>query len=70
MKRSLIILDDRHQDFAMYKSQCGRCKHLDSIELSCKAFPKGVPMALLSGKISHDLVLPNQIGQSVFTRRL
>lgn len=32
----------------------------------CKAFPEGIPLGILSDRIKHDKVLPQQIGTYIF----
>ena len=60
-------IDDRHEVFTIYTSQCGKCKHLNFTELSCAAFPEGIPGKLLSGDTRHDKPIEGQTGNTVFT---
>ena len=60
------LLDDRHQIFNIYGSQCGKCKYLQRIELSCEAFPEGIPDKLLEGKSTHNKPIKGQTGNFVF----
>jgi hypothetical protein len=47
--------------------QCINCKHLlGGKEFKCLAFPAGVPIDILLGKIEHDKVLKDQKGTLIF----
>lgn len=48
--------------------QCLACEHLRK-PLTCKAFPRGIPKEILSGKIDHSKPLPSQRNDIVFKRR-
>jgi hypothetical protein len=61
-----FILDDRHQIFSIFGSDCGNCRHYKN-GYSCPAFPNGnIPDDLLAGLELHDAVLENQTGKIVF----
>lgn len=47
--------------------QCMDCKHLKDGTLTCPAFPKGIPMNVLSNKVDHDKVLDGQTGTDVYS---
>jgi len=32
----------------------------------CPAYPRGIPLGILSGKVRHDRVLPGQDGGTIF----
>ena len=34
-------------------ARCNRCRHVSDDGLSCKAFPGGIPVEILSGKYDH-----------------
>jgi hypothetical protein len=40
------------------------CKRLDNIY--CVAFPEGIPLEVLSGKIIHNKIIPGQEGNYIF----
>ena len=60
-------LNDRHEYFNPYLSQCGECKFLNWSSYTCEAFPNGIPDSLLSGKQKHDKPIQGQKGNTVFT---
>lgn len=60
-------LNDRHQIFNPYSALCAKCKNgLDVITFSCKAFPKGIPDKIMTGKNKHLKPLPGQKNSIVF----
>ena len=49
------------------KSQCNRCKYyLNSVPLTCPAFPKGIPKDILNGDRPHIKFMSNQQGDYIF----
>lgn len=52
-----ILKDENEQDdFFAYeiKNQCSSCGHLNMVEpTTCNAFPKGIPIGIIIGKIDH-----------------
>ena len=62
-----IILNDRPLLLNMYKSQCARCKLYNENEAICKAFPKGIPVNMLEGEITHEKPMKGQQGDYTFT---
>lgn len=62
----IFIIDDRHEIFNIYESQCGRCKHFED-GYSCKAYPNGIPEELLDASQQHNEVRKDQVGDTVFT---
>lgn len=42
------------------KTGCASCKHFRGI--SCAAFPRGIPSAILSGEVPHDTPYPGDNG--------
>lgn len=71
MKQSddIFVLDDRHQIFNLYKSQCATCHHYDWDNYSCQAFPDGIPDAILRGDKQHNSVVTGQIGAFIYIHR-
>lgn len=69
MKQSgkIFVLDDRHEVFNMYRSQCATCRHYDRDNYSCRAFPDGILEPILEGKTRHDTVIPGQAGDTVYS---
>jgi len=45
---------------------CRKCLHFDGDTLTCSAFPMGIPVDLLSGKVKHLSKFPEQVGKDVF----
>jgi len=37
-----------------FSTQCLSCTHLHKDLVSCKAYPKGIPDMILSGKVDHS----------------
>lgn len=68
MKQSdnIFVLDDRHEIFNLYRSQCATCKHYQRYKYSCSAFPKGIPDSILEGNEKHDTVIPGQAGKFIY----
>ncbi|MDL2297440.1 hypothetical protein LJC68_09100 [Bacteroidales bacterium OttesenSCG-928-B11] len=64
-KEEYFVLDDKHEKYPPYSSQCWFCKHFGNFE--CPAFPDGIPDKYLSGKRIHDEIDENQVGYTVFT---
>ena len=62
-------IDDRHELFNMYASQCAFCKYFVEDDYYCKAFPDGIPDAILSGEQKHDSVIKGQAGKTVFAKK-
>jgi hypothetical protein len=45
---------DWARDFGINEGICGMCEHLqEGTGLTCKAFPKGIPQAVLRGEVDH-----------------
>ena len=56
--------------FALAFGQCIGCKHYDSKNDKCPAFPEGgVPIDIYKNKITHNIVLVNQVGKTIFEAR-
>ena len=60
------VLNDRYLNVV---SVCNKCKHFDSFEYICLAFPNGIPDELLSGEAKHDEVIKGQTGETIFEAR-
>lgn len=60
-------IDDRHEIFNLYLSQCGKCKHFKD-GYTCKAYPNGIPDELLDASKQHNEVRKDQIGNTTFTK--
>lgn len=59
------ILDDRHEIFNLYVSQCANCVHFKNGYI-CPAFPNGIPENLLEGTQQHNSLIKGQTGDYVF----
>ncbi len=59
-------LNDSHEYYNPYKSVCSNCKWFKVIEFSCKAFPDGIPLQVLSGEKDHNQPLPDQGNTIIF----
>ena len=66
MTYSKIILDDRGIYYNPYASDCAECVYFDLITMTCKAFPKGIPVSLLSGDKKHREPWKSQKNKIVF----
>ena len=44
---------------------CTFCKHFQK-DMTCKAFPKGIPLEIIGGNLEHLKVLSNQENETVF----
>ncbi len=60
------ILDDRHEVFNLYGSQCAVCKHFVMNDYYCPAYPYGIPDQLLDGSEKHNKLRPDQTGSTTF----
>ena len=60
MTYSTVILDDRESYYNPYKADCGNCVHLNRADLTCGAFPEGIPVSLLSGDEKHREIRKRQ----------
>jgi hypothetical protein len=47
---------------------CFICEHLNDPNLSCPAYPDGIPMDILKGMRCHTKVFKDQAGQTVYKR--
>lgn len=61
------ILDDRHEIFNMYKSQCARCRFFTRDGYRCQAFPEGIPEEILLGDQNHEKTYNGQKGNTLFS---
>lgn len=64
---NINIIDDRHEIFNMYLSQCEKCKHFKD-GCTCKAFPNGIPDEILDASKQHNEIRKGQTGNTVFTK--
>ncbi len=48
--------------------RCYVCRHLSltNNDVTCKAFPNGIPIEYLAGEANHFSVAPGQVGDYVF----
>ena len=68
-KNTVYTLDDRHEVFSLYRSQCSICKHFVNGSYSCAAYPGGIPESLLDGSNTHNKKRLGQKGDFVFEQR-
>ncbi len=49
---------------------CFDCKYYNHNKLDhkCKAFPKGIPFDISIGKVDHNTILPDQVGNYIFDK--
>ncbi|WP_080903351.1 hypothetical protein [Parabacteroides sp. Marseille-P3160] len=67
-KGDVYILDDRHEIFNQYLSQCAFCKHFKD-GYTCAAFPDGIPDDLLEGIKKHNSIIKSQTGNLLFSKK-
>jgi hypothetical protein len=61
-----FILDDRHEVFNIYKSQCSFCKHYLG-NYTCPAFPDELPDNLMTGESTHNTIIKGQKGNYTYS---
>jgi hypothetical protein len=49
---------------------CEKCINFNQDNNTCSAFPNGIPVDILSGKIKHVTRFPEQVGDDVFEDRI
>ena len=52
------------------RSQCEGCEHLLTASkegMTCRAYPDGVPMAVMFGEVLHNNVLKGQVSDFIYT---
>jgi len=47
---------------------CGACAHFRP-DMTCVAFPRRIPIQIMSGEVDHLVVRPGQVGDFVFEPR-
>lgn len=62
-------IDKGFNAYRPYSSKCSQCKHFDSVEFTCTAYPVGIPSWFLSGQKEHLTVQRDQKGTVVFTAK-
>ena len=56
-------MDDKFQQDADLESpQCHECTHWISGTLTCKAYPQGIPIGILTNEVLHDEPIPGDNG--------
>lgn len=66
----VFTLDDRHEIFNMYKSQCSQCQYFQRDGYCCVAFPEQIPEEILLGDQTHEEVYKGQKGSICFTPKV
>jgi hypothetical protein len=51
----------------MESPQCASCTWKDPEEYLCPAYPYGIPVDILQNRILHSEILPDQMGDSIYT---
>jgi hypothetical protein len=67
-KESDFILNDKHEIFSQYSSQCAFCSNHRG-DYTCLAFPEGIPGDLLDGSKKHNSPIPSQTGALLFQKK-
>ena len=62
-----ITMDDRSVEIGMFSPVCDLCKHkndkyVEGVLGICKAFPKGIPEDIWTGKVKHKRKYPGDHG--------
>ena len=63
---TVAVIDDRHEIFNIYGSQCSKCKHFEEWDYFCPAYQNGIPDELLSGVQKHNKIRIDQDGSTIF----
>jgi len=61
-------INDRHQYFNIYKSNCFKCKHFDEDDYYCPAFPNEIPLDIAQGDNKHLTIQIDQSNDIVFEK--
>ena len=61
------FINDRPLWLNRYISQCGNCVLYNDFNATCKAFPDGIPIDMLEGKITHNKPIKGQTGDFIFS---
>ena len=57
-------------EFNIERCVCVECKHNFSFaRLTCKAFPKEIPVEILNNNKFHDKIITGQVGKYVFEKK-
>jgi len=62
MRRRQRFAPDNLAVISVNGAECNKCRHVSDDGLYCKAFPDGIPMEILSGKVQHRTSHPGDNG--------
>ena len=62
------LIDSMLDTFKNVGFTCIYCKHLNEDEMSCKAFPKGIPALIRGGHTRHTKKMFGQLNSTVFEK--
>ncbi len=54
--------DSNLRGISMGACQCNQCRHVSDNGMTCAAFPQGIPIPILSGKVQHTKPYPGDHG--------
>lgn len=55
------MLED-HDTLHLIEVDCLKCEHFDEYQITCTAYPEGIPQDIIEGKVHHDKSYPGDNG--------
>ena len=66
LKFTIMCMFDRKHEVFSFESDCFTCEWFNMSEYACAAYPEGIPDRILSGRVKHRKVMPDQTGSKVY----